>query len=83
MSRWGCKVCGWIGPREALLEAPNPFDPAQKITGCPDCKDVEQFDRMCDAEHCASPSSIGAPWKDGVYRFTCHEHREPTAPGSQ
>lgn len=39
-----CRACGWRGPDERLLVAPNPFyDPLLArpvILGCPECKEV-------------------------------------------
>jgi len=70
---WGCESCNWIGPASALLVAPNPFDPADTIVGCPVCKSVNEFRELCDEPGCQRTASSGWPSREG-YRRTCHVH---------
>jgi hypothetical protein len=73
--RWQC-TCGWIGEESEILTAPNPFDPGDTVVGCPLCKEVGDFDELCDEPGCNRTTSCGFQTKDGGYRRTCHEHSE-------
>ena len=35
--KYVCKQCGWSGPVDGVLTAPNPFNPGSMITGCIRC----------------------------------------------
>ena len=76
MKRWSCKNCGEISLEPALLTAPNPFDPADTISGCPNCKSVEGFDEICDEPDCLQHAGCGFPAgpEFGGYRRTCYKH---------
>ena len=71
-----CEECGWVGPQEEVLWAPDPFssDDTDRIMGCPRCRGAECLIRACEIEGCTRSASIGDIGKDGVYRLTCHEH---------
>ena len=70
-----CRECDWQGDSKtpALLAA-NPFDPADLVTGCPQCRSVNSLEACCDAPGCREPVSCGTPTPDG-YRSTCGNHR--------
>lgn len=69
-----CDECGWVGEELQCLVAPNPFDPLRRISGCPQCKEVERFTNICDEPGCSREAGCGWPGADGVYRRTCGEH---------
>ena len=71
--RWKCNDCDWIGDIGQLLKAPNPFAPGYGISGCPECKCVEDFTEVCDEPGCDKNAGCGFPTPDG-YRRTCYEH---------
>ena len=33
-----CKECNWTGTTKELLEAPDPFNPEETLTGCTKCR---------------------------------------------
>ena len=77
--RWRCEECGTVTPEPLLLKAPNPFNPSDVIVGCPRCKSVDQFERLCDEPGCTRNVSCGWPTGDesdswGGYRMTCGKH---------
>lgn len=51
-ARYHCGECGALVTETELLHAPNPFDPGDTITGCPHCRLVPTFDRLCDHGGC-------------------------------
>lgn len=65
--------CDWRGTDKEMLEAPNPFDATETVTGCPDCKDVNTLQEACDEPDCWEFSSCGTPTPTG-YRRTCGKH---------
>lgn len=69
---WLCEECATIIPDSQLLVATHPFDAAEKIYGCPECKGVA-FVRACDRSDCDREASCGTPTPDG-YRNTCSAH---------
>lgn len=69
----GKHYCGWCGPKDEVLRAPNPFDPAQELWGCPKCKDVECLYGACDEPGCTQIADQGTPTPGG-YRRTCSKH---------
>ena len=74
-----CKECGWRGKWSQLLEAPNPFDPENdRITGCPNCREIESARVVCDEPNCWNEQTCGFPTPDG-YRMTCSKHYEAHA----
>ena len=71
---WGCEYCpGKKWPESGLLVAPNPFDSAQQIIGCPSCKSVEAIEELCDEPGCHELAGCGTPHATG-YRRTCYRH---------
>lgn len=74
MDKLLCEGCNWHGPQSEMLTAPNPFDPAGAINGCPKCKSVECLVVACDEPDCWRETSCGTPTPTG-YRRTCGEHR--------
>lgn len=70
---WRCLNCRLVSDDAALLRAPNPFDPTDMLTGCPECKSVEGFAQVCDEPGCGREATCGSP-VDGVYRRTCFVH---------
>lgn len=42
--------CGWRG--EHYLSVPNPFEPADTVTGCPGCKSIDTIVNACDVPGC-------------------------------
>jgi hypothetical protein len=73
--RYECADCGLMCNEDELLTAENPFDPADTVTGCPECKSVESFVRLCDVAGCMRHTSCGWPSTTG-YRHTCGYHME-------
>jgi len=69
-----CEQCQWQGTAAEVLVGPNPFDPTDKVTGCPNCKSVDSTFEACDEPECWSISSCGTPTPTG-YRRTCGKHR--------
>lgn len=72
--KWQCTECTWISAQQELLTAPNPFDPAQELCGCPKCKEVNCFRAICDEPGCTREVSCGWPTPSGGYRQTCSKH---------
>jgi hypothetical protein len=56
-----------------MLSAPNPFDPDEKIVGCPECRQIGDFTELCDEPLCGKHASCGSEVA-GVYRRTCYQH---------
>ena len=63
--------CGWSGKSDDKLVAPNPFNPAEDIVGCPGCFEVNTLVYACDV--CQKRACCGTPTEDG-YRWTCSKH---------
>ena len=74
MSKWMCEDCKWQGTNEQVLVADNPFLPSHRITGCPDCREVNTMRELCDEPGCCQYSDCGFPTDDGGYRRTCFDH---------
>lgn len=74
--QWRCTECGTISLEDNLLRAKNPFDEADWIVGCPNCKSVEEFEEICDEPGCTRQAGCGfrAGPEYGGYRRTCYEH---------
>lgn len=70
-----CDECELVLSDEQRLTAPNPFDSTEVIFGCPRCKNIGAFSRLCDMDGCESKVSCGFPTPDG-YRHTCGTHYE-------
>jgi hypothetical protein len=66
--------CGWRGELSQLLRAPNPFDPLDEVTACPNCKTLEgTTQHACDEPGCWKEVTCGTPTPNG-YRSTCGQH---------
>lgn len=68
-----CRECDWQGQSEDMLKGKHPFKD-EEIAGCPECHSVESTVAACEYEGCWRETSNGAPWPDGVYRWTCSDH---------
>src|SRR5690606_22367208 len=75
-ARVRCNTCEWVYTMDHALRAPNPFDPSESIYGCPNCKSVEDFVRLCDRVGCDNAGSCGQSTPDR-YQVTCYDHRYP------
>jgi hypothetical protein len=76
MSKSCCQErrCNWTGDSNEMLTAPNPFDPEDTLTVCPECKTLEHSVWMaCDEPGCWRAVTAGTPTTDG-YRNTCYDH---------
>jgi len=73
MNRYRCTSCKKISAGLELLQAVNPFDPTDAITGCPHCKQIDNFDAVCDEPGCDETVCGGWPSEAG-YRLTCSKH---------
>lgn len=74
-TKYTCSECDWHG--FDALRAPNPFDVAEDILGCPKCKSAETLRVACDELECWREVTCGTPTPRG-YRQTCGEHRPQT-----
>jgi hypothetical protein len=72
-AKYVCAECDNACHEEQLLSAPNPFYPADTITGCPNCGAAESVERACDWQGCAHAASSGHPLDTG-YTWRCWEH---------
>jgi hypothetical protein len=68
-----CGECAWHGSIADVPTAENPFDPTERVTGCPNCNAVESMIECCEWEGCWRNTSCGTPTPDG-YRRTCGDH---------
>jgi len=68
-----CKECGWQGLDDALLRAPNPFEPDETIYACPKCLWINNATVACDEPGCWKEATCGTPVENG-YRRTCFMH---------
>lgn len=82
--RWQCQSCDWTGDDAELLRAPNPFNPADTICGCPKCRAADDFVNTCDEPGCDKEAQCGFPSPQG-YRRTCsrHAYADPVRPNAQ
>jgi hypothetical protein len=76
-NKYGCTECYWRGSVTEALTAPNPFDSADTIWGCPDCHVVNKLLLLCDEPGCGAVTTCGTPTEDG-YRQTCGRHAPVT-----
>jgi hypothetical protein len=81
--KFACDVCGWTGTSNDVLSAPNPFDPQGTIYGCPECKEVEQFKRVCDFADCWDSNIAGGKPTENGYMFLCSEHYNAVPVGAK
>lgn len=73
LNRYICNDCGRRIENREVLDAPNPFDKAITIFGCPKCKCVNTLRTVCDEPGCWEPDTCGTPTPQG-YRRTCEKH---------
>ena len=71
--RWKCgnPRCHWVG--KDYLTAPDPFNPDDVLTACPECREAEHLLDVCDVAGCTNQSGCGFPSPRG-YRRTCGKH---------
>lgn len=70
-----CNNCGWRGASKDVLRAENPFaEDFETMEGCPDCREPNTMEVICDEPGCWQRGTCGAPSPIG-YRRTCFEHR--------
>ena len=74
MIRYKCDECGRVTTEDALLSAEHPFDAEDVVYGCPQCKSINCFSRVCDEPGCEDIATGGRPTPEG-YRQTCWDHR--------
>ena len=76
MSKCICQGCGcsWKGTRGDVRLAPNPFNPEDTITGCPDCDCINTIVEACDVSGCWESITCGTPTMNG-FLHTCSKHR--------
>ncbi len=73
-TKWMCEQCNWKGYEHQLLLGCNPFNPDEEITGCPECKIIEQFMQTCDEPNCWLEAGCGTPFGLSGYKRHCHKH---------
>lgn len=56
-----------------MLRGPHPWIDGSYLHGCPSCREVAQFDLVCDEPGCDADYSCGWPSPTG-YRMTCGRH---------
>ena len=71
--RWMCDSCDAIVANADLLHAANPFDREQEVLGCPKCKAVDDFRRVCGFDGCENAATGGTPYR-GQYVQRCWKH---------
>lgn len=70
--------CSWQGLEGEALTAPNPFEPTETVSGCPECLGIDTIVYACDEPDCWKSATCGTPTKEG-YRSTCGKHMPKTA----
>ena len=66
-----CSECGEITTEP--LKAQNPFCPEEEIRGCPNCKVIESFNKLCEIEGRHNIATCGLPTSEGYLRI-CGDH---------
>lgn len=74
-----CVKCVWYGYGRDRLVAQNPFEPKEKLFGCPGCKGADCLRIACDEDDCWERATCGTATATG-YRYTCCTHK-PEAGG--
>jgi DNA-directed RNA polymerase subunit RPC12/RpoP len=70
-----CTECGARVETADVLTAPNPFDPDDTISACPECRSIEQFARACTVPDCKNTVGCGVPGALGYrYAWLCGKH---------
>lgn len=76
MPRWRCGECEEVVTDRQMLTAPNPFDETDTICGCPICKRVGLFERLCDVDQCNNlPDLSTLQMVDLVFTMQCRAHK--------
>ena len=73
---WKCSDCGWLGEPAEALHAPHPFvdqPSSDEIVGCPECREVNTMQMVCDEPGCREVKTCGFN-TDAGYRQTCGKH---------
>lgn len=70
---WRCKECGAVCTSFDMLTAASPFDAEVEIYGCPHCRSIDWFVRLCDEGECREEVTHGLRTPQG-YRNVCWEH---------
>lgn len=73
-TKWRCVDCGLIHTGADRPQAPSPFEASHILDACPDCKGVNNPERLCDESGCNEIAGCGTPFGDGRYKFHCHKH---------
>ncbi len=73
MSKFICVECKHRLIEGDMLIGLNPFKD-EEIFGCPKCKAINNFEKVCDHIDCWEYVSTGTPTSDG-YKFLCGAHR--------
>jgi hypothetical protein len=74
-NKWKCGNwrCGWVGTKEQILVAPDPFNEGCELVACPDCRDVGNITAACYMDGCTKDGGCGTPTADG-YKWSCVDH---------
>lgn len=74
--KWVCDVfwCANICTDAEVLWADDPFNPGEKITACPKCRQIGTLVGACDFDGCKSAATSGTPTASG-YVSRCYDHR--------
>lgn len=75
IQEYRCRSCDHVFSDDNILMGKHPFTPDFTVYGCPNCKDVENFDVICDAHLCNKDVSGGKP-VNGEYLHLCSDHLE-------
>lgn len=70
-----CNECGWHGKESEVYYAPNPFsdDDGERISGCPECRQVETMRVACVEAGCWKEATCGTNTSGG-YKTVCGDH---------
>lgn len=66
-----CCYCQAVSDLKDLLNAPNPFDPSETLTGCPVCRQPADFVSTC---HFCDQACVGGMKVGDQYYVLCSEH---------
>ena len=73
MYKFKCSECGEIIDEDKVLSAPNPFNASEMLDGCPECRCIFSFHRVCEADGCDEVATCGAATNEG-YMCLCDKH---------
>ncbi|WP_345985302.1 hypothetical protein WCX49_11915 [Sulfurimonas sp. HSL-1656] len=74
-NKYKCEECGHICEPVDILEAKHPFIDDEKVMGCPECREIDSLQKMCEVDGCNKVASCGTP-ASGGYLICCGEHSE-------